>query len=61
MYSSVNPCKVKFNAMSKGRELGKMKINQFDSEQFLKKMGERLEWAPNCCDIGNRRGGDRWN
>jgi hypothetical protein len=37
----------------------KMKTNQFDSEQFLKKMGERLEWAPNGCDVGNRRGGEK--
>jgi hypothetical protein len=33
-----------------------MEINQFGSEQFLKKMEKRLEWAPNGCDIGNKRG-----
>jgi hypothetical protein len=42
--------------MSKRREVKKMKINQFGSEQFLKKMGKRLEWAPKGCDIGNTRG-----
>ena len=38
-----------------------MKINQFDSEQFDKKMEERLEWAPKGCDIGNKRGGSWQN
>jgi hypothetical protein len=34
-----------------------MKINQLDSEKFLKKMGKRLKWDPKGCDIGNKRGG----
>jgi hypothetical protein len=53
---TLNPWKRKSIGMSKRREVEKMKINQFGSEQFLKKMGKRLEWAPNGCDIGNTRG-----
>ena len=51
------PTKKKTQNHIRGKINEKMKINQFDSEQFLKKMGERLEWDPKGCDIGNTRGG----
>lgn len=59
MCTSLKPWRRKSKGMSEGREVEKMKINQFDSEQFLTKMGERLEWDPNGCDSGNKRDGKK--